>query len=94
MQQARTTALMTIPKAAHPEGIGKMTEQQLEAMEKLFPNGGLIVFREPNSSYRAVSFGSPACPAMNELLSILVDPDADDEPGLLLSLLNSHYPQQ
>jgi hypothetical protein len=65
-----------------------MTEQQLEALEKIFPKG-VIVHRQPNGAFEVTSFGvfpsETEKVAMNRLVDFIVDP----EGGLSVILSNT-----
>ena len=55
-----------------------MTEQQLEALEKIFPKG-VIVHRQPNGAFEVTSFGifpsEAEKVAMDRLVDFIVDPN-------------------
>jgi len=54
-----------------------MTEQQLEILEHFFPDGGVIVHRQPNKAFEVCCFGCEHTPvklsAMNRLVDFIVD---------------------
>ena len=70
-----------------------MTEQQIETLEKVFPGGGAIVFKEPNGSWCVCSFGVlDENPAMEELADELAGVHSDT--SLLVEILNKHFPPE